>query len=185
MSYLSLVFLVLCLVVSQQAPSTPDGSLVNVLSCKWTKARRAVESGATEGTAPARAMIPANKNFQRNVRANDPVGARDPNEDTLDGRSAAMEKNVQESRSPSRKLIDGFLYHVKVQNASAKTIDVLFWEYQITDPGDLSLVTQRQFLCGVEIRPGRAKELEGFSGSGPGDVVSVGTLANKETNSKR
>jgi hypothetical protein len=39
-------------------------------------------------------------------------------------------------------------------------------------------VSRRQFLCGVTIPSEKSKELEGFSLSGPSDVVNVGALAN-------
>jgi len=42
-------------------------------------------------------MIPQNRNFPRNARVNDPQGVRDPNQDSLDGRRAALEKSVAES----------------------------------------------------------------------------------------
>ena len=37
-------------------------------------------------------------------------------------------------------------------------------------------MARRQFLCGVDIPAGKGKELEGFSLSGPSDVVDVKTL---------
>ena len=80
-------------------PLKPGSFSVVVLSFKWSKTRQVMEKIDVPNTAPAAAMIPQNKNFQRNVRVNDPVGARDPNLDTIDGRSAAIEKNVQESRT--------------------------------------------------------------------------------------
>jgi hypothetical protein len=133
-------------------------------------------------TPPASAMIPANKNFSRNVRANEPMGVRDPNADTLDGRSAQIEKNVQEARSPKVKQVDGFAYRVKVQNSGTNLIEVLFWEYQFADQSNPTNVTRHQFLCGVNIRPGKDKELEGFSVSGPSNLIDVDSLAKKSTN---
>jgi hypothetical protein len=153
-----------------------------VTSFKWSHARRAVETKTDESTVPARAMIPQNKNFARNARVNDPAGVRDPNADTLDGRSEALEKSVQESRTVKPKATDGFAYKIKVQNPGAKTIEIVFWEYQFQDPADPSLVARRQFLCGVNIATEKGKELEGFSLSGPSEVVNVNTLANKSQN---
>jgi hypothetical protein len=127
-------------------------------------------------------MIPANKNFERNRRANDPVGVRDPNGDTLDGRSAALEKSVQEARAAKPKEVDGFAYRVKIQNASKKVIEVVFWEYQFKETANPANVARRQFLCGVNIKPDKEKELQAFSVSGPSDVISVGSLANKPEN---
>ncbi len=161
------------------APAQDDSS-VTVLDFKWSRSRQVnkdPEPPAVPST-PAREMIPANKVYQRNVRVNDPMGARDPNEDTIDGRSAAIEKIVQESRRPNPKPVDGFAYTAKVHNASKGVIEILFWEYQFVDLTTPATVTRRQFLCGVNIKPDKEKELQAFSLSGPSDVVSVATLAN-------
>lgn len=169
-----LISLLLSLLVPFQVPTTTP---LTVTSFKWSRARRTGDTTETEGAAPARAMIPQNRNFARNARVNDPQGARDPNADTLDGRSAAMEKSVAESRSGKTGPVDGFAYRVKVQNTSQRIVEVVFWEYQFRDPANADLVARRQFLCGVNIPPGKGKELEGFSLSGPSEVVSVKTLA--------
>jgi hypothetical protein len=167
----------------QAGPPANEGSPLGVNSFKWTRARRNVETTDTDGSVPARAMIPQNRNFARNARVNDPQGVRDPNADTLDGRSAAMEKSVAESRAaPKSKPMDGFAYRIKVQNSSTKVVEIVFWEYQFHDPANPELVARRQFLCGVSIAPGKGKELEGFSLSGPSDVVNVKTLADNAAN---
>lgn len=173
----------LFLVAFPQQTVTPEKSPVDVVSFKVSRSRRTIEKGDTASiTPPASAMIPANKNFSRNVRANDPAGVRDPNTDTMDGRSAQMEKNVQEARSPQSKQVDGYSYRIKVQNTAVNAIEVLFWEYQFIDSRDATSLTRRQFLCGVSIRPGKDKELEGFSLSNPNTVISVDGVLNKESN---
>jgi hypothetical protein len=175
--------ILLTLLIPYQLPSSNgDTSPLVVVSFKWSRARRTVDMAEAEGTAPARAMIPQNKNFARNARINDPAGARDPNADTLDGRSEALEKSVQDSRATKPKTTEGFAYRIKVQNPGAKVVEIVFWEYQFQDPADPSLVTRRQFLCGVSIAPEKGKELEAFSMAGPSDVVNVNTLANKSAN---
>jgi hypothetical protein len=158
--------------------SDEDSSLV-VLGFKYSKSRQVIEKPENEATAPAAAMIPDNKNFQRNVRANAPAGVRDPNADTIDGRSAALEKSVQESRAPKTKPVDGFAYRAKVQNASKKVVEIVFWEYQFKEASNPATAARRQFLCGVNIKPDKEKELLAFSMSGPSEVISVGSLANK------
>jgi hypothetical protein len=171
--------LLLAFIGPGQTPTTsPDSSAVTVLSFKWSKTRQAIEKldAATATVGPAPAMIAANKNFARNVRANDPAGVRDPNADTLDGRSAAMEKNVQDARHPQLKPVDGFAYTVKVQNTSTKVAEVVFWEYQFIDPANPNVIARRQFLCGLNIQPGKKKDVQAFSLSGPSDVISVGSL---------
>lgn len=161
------------------AAQTGGGPALAVVGYKQAKARRVVERPDTSATAPAPAMTAANRNFERNRRSNDPAGVRDPNADTLDGRSAAMEKNVQEARAPKRKEVDGYEYRVKFRNGGAAAVEVLFWEYQFTDNSNASNVARRQFLCGVDIKPGKEKEVVSFSVSGPSNVVSAGSLANE------
>jgi hypothetical protein len=152
-----------------------EGLPVTVLSSKWFKDRQTIEQSSANG--PAAAMIPQNKNFERNRRANNSPGERDPNLDTIDGRSAALEKAVQESRAA--KPVDGFAYRVKVRNATAKPIEVIFWEYQFKESATAAPLLRRQFLCGVAVKSGKDKELQAFSLSGPQDVVSVNILAQK------
>jgi hypothetical protein len=176
-----LLFLILFNLLTLVQTQTPanEGSPMTVSSFKWTRARQTVEAPQTDTTVPARQVIPQNKNFARNARMNEPRGARDPNQDTLDGRSEAMEKNVQESRAPKSTPRDGFAYRIKVKNSTTKIVEIVFWEYQFQEAANPSLLARRQFLCGVSIRPDKEKELEGFSLSGPSDVVSVGALADK------
>lgn len=153
-----------------------EGTPVVVSSFKWFKNRQVIAQ-APDGITPAAAMIPANKNYERNRRANMSPGERDPNLDTIDGRSAALEKAVQDSRAP--KPIDGYAYRAKVHNATAKLIEFIFWEYQFKDAPDSKAVTRRQFLCVVSIKPEKDKELQAFSVSGPHAVISVDALASK------
>ena len=153
-----------------------DASPLTVENFKWSRARRKVDTPAVEGNAPASAMIPQNRNFARNARINDPQGVRDPNGDTLDGRSAAIEKSVAESRAPKAQPLDGYAYRIKVQNPTNKVVEIVFWEYQFHDPANPDLVARRQFLCGVNIPAGKGIDLEGFSLSGPSDVIDVKTL---------
>jgi hypothetical protein len=179
---LFLLLLIMFVFPSQNPAPSQEESSVKVLGSKSYRSRQAVENMDTTNVAPVRAVTPANKNFERNVRVNNPVGARDPNEDTIDGRSAAIEKNVQASRTPQSKPVDGFAYRVKVQNESQKVVEILFWEYQFIDPSDPATMARRQFLCPTNIKPDKQKEIQAFSLSGPSDVISVGNLANKSGN---
>jgi hypothetical protein len=161
---------------NQTANLSHEGNPAVVVSSKWFKDRQSIVY-SPGNTAPAAAMIPQNKNFEKNRRANAPPGERDPNLDTIDGRSAAMDRAIQESRAP--KPVDGFAYRAKVRNASPKLIEVIFWEYQFKESQTSTDMSRRQFLCGVSIKPEKDKELQAFSLSGPRDVVSVEALANK------
>jgi hypothetical protein len=172
----------------QQAARPDAGSSVTVLSYKWFKSRQAVEkldaAGNDVGAAsPVRAVTSANKNFERNMRVNAPAGTRDPNADTLDGRSAELERNVQEARTQKTKPVDGYAYRMKVQNTSVKTIEVVFLEYQFDESADATSIVRRQFLCGVHIKPHHEKELQAFSLSGPSDVIDVAHVKDAHANS--
>ncbi|HYP53914.1 MAG TPA: hypothetical protein VEQ42_10270 [Pyrinomonadaceae bacterium] len=159
-----------------------DGTPVAVLGFKWVKSRQTVARPEPTTGAPAAALTRADKNFERNRRVNDPAGVREPNADTIDTRSAALERSVQESRSAKGKPVDGFAYRVKVRNAGAKVVEVVFWEYRFTEASNPSNVARRQFLCGVQIKPEKEKELQAFGMSGP-NVVSVESLAERAANS--
>ena len=125
MKILLLLSLLISLLVPFQGPIvTSDASPLTVANFKWSRARHNVDAPPVEGEAPARAMIPQNRNFARNARINDPQGVRDPNGDTIDGRSAAMEKSVAESRAQS-KPVDGYAYRIKVQNPTTKVVEIV------------------------------------------------------------
>jgi hypothetical protein len=182
-SLLLLPLLAVFALPAQEGATNGDGSSVTVLSFKWVKTRQTVAAPDNDVTAsPAAAVTPSDKNFQRNVRINEPARTRDVKEDDIDVRSAALEKNVQEARKAQPKRLDGFTYKVKVQNAGDKVIEVVFFEYQFTESATPTNTTRRQFLCGVNIKPGKEKELAAFSLSGPSEVVSVESLGNKDAN---
>ena len=174
---LLLAFLLPLALLTQNSAAQTDGSSLVVVGSKYSKARHTLEFADASATTPAPAMTAANKNFERNRRLNDPAGVLDPNSVTVDGRSAAIEKSVQESRTPKSKEVEGYEYRVKFRNSGGKAVDVLFWEYQFTETANPSNVARRQFLCGVGIKPGKEKEVVSFSVSGPSNVVSAGSLA--------
>lgn len=154
-----------------------EDSSVEVLSSKWSKFRQKMEKQDNSAPVPPQpAVTRTNKNFERNRRINDPVGAPDPNSETVDGRSAALEKTVQESRSPKSNSVDGYLYQSKIRNAGTNTIEVLFWEYQFKERANPTNILSRQFLCGVKVKPKKEKDLTIFSTASPGDLVNADSL---------
>ncbi len=156
-----------------------DAAPVSLLSFKWFKDKRAADTLDTSPTTtPAPAMIAANKNFEKQRRVNDPAGVRDPNQDTLDGRSAELDRIVQEARD-AKPPVDGFTYQARIQNDSAKVVKTVFWEYQFKEKANAANVSRRQFICTAKVKPQKTKDLELFTLTGPSGVVSVGSLANK------
>ncbi|HEX8337096.1 MAG TPA: hypothetical protein VF621_10230 [Pyrinomonadaceae bacterium] len=152
---------------------------VNVVSARWAKTRYKVERPDVQGSTPAAEMTAADKNFARNRRINDPAGVRDPNADTVDARRAALDKAVRDARSQKPETVEGYDYRVKVRNEGAKAVEVLFWEYQFEETADPSNLTRRQFLCGVQIKGGKEKEVQALGASGPAAAISVESLSNR------
>ena len=174
------VFLLLLLVpaaaAAQATAPTPEAAPLPVLGSKCEKSTRPAPKGEAGQSGPAAAMTAANRNFERNRRINDPAGVRDPNADTLDGRSAALEKSVRESRTPAPGPAELYEYRARVRNDFAKPVEVVFWEYQVAEASNPDNPSRRQFLCGVSIKPGKEKELLALLASGPSQVVSAGSL---------
>src|SRR5260370_37378398 len=110
MQILLLLPLLLTSVLPGQNPRVSnENSSVLVLSFKWSSTRQAVKKQEATGTAPPPEMTAGNKNAARNARANNPL-VPDPNEQTIDGRSAAMEKIVQQARTTNPKPIGALAY---------------------------------------------------------------------------
>jgi len=166
--------LVLTVPATQNPPINNLDGPVAVVNHKWSKTKLTLEQANSVNQPPAAAMTSLNKLFERNRRANTSPGERDPNLDTVDGRAAALERSVQESRAP--KPVEGFVYRTKLRNAGPKTIEVLFWEYQFQDRTEPAHVRRHQFLCGVSMKPEKDKDLQGFSLASPSEVISVESL---------
>ncbi len=158
---------------------TPDGSQIEVLSFKWSRSRQTFAPPADDRPMPARALTQADKNLERNARINDPAGKRDPNADTLDARAAALEKSVRDAQQAESKTVDAFAYQAKIHNAGKQAIEIVFWEYQFIEAANPGNVTRRQFLCGINLKPDKDKELQASSLAGPPNTISAGSLANK------
>jgi hypothetical protein len=161
--------------VTAQDPVAPTESPpVIAVSFKWFKDRQPAENVAPS-LAPQPEMNDANKNMARQRRQNASAGDRDPNLDSMDGRSAALDKIVQDSReSPP---IDGFTYAVRFQNLGALTTQTVFWEYQFKETGNATSISRRRFVCAVKIKPQKQTDLRVFSTLGPSNVIDVKNLS--------
>jgi hypothetical protein len=176
---LSVLSLLLCASPALAQEVSADDAPIAVVSYRWSKDRRAMELiDASGSNTPQPAMIPQNKNFQRNARINDPAGVRDPNADTLDGRSAELDRITAAARE-TKPQTDGFTYQTKVQNNSAKPVAIVFWEYQFREKGNPAILSRRQFVCLAKLKPAKTRDLEIFTLAAPSSVVSVKTLSKK------
>ena len=173
----TLFFLLPFLLMTAPTPAqnSNDKAPVVVLNFRWARDRQSIENASSASVAPAPEMIAANRNFEKQKRVNDPAGVRDPNADTLDGRGAELERIVQQSREPEP--VEGFTYQIKVQNADAKVVKAIFWEYRFRELTAPSHLSRRQFLCTAQIKPDKQREFQVFTLSGPFDSVNVKSLA--------
>jgi hypothetical protein len=162
---------------SQKTSIPDDGSFMVVLGFKLTKSRKTIPKTVPTVAAPAATVTRADIDYEKSKRQNDPVLTPDPRSYSVDARSAALEKVVQESRTPGAKTIDGFEHRIKVRNTGTKVVEILFWEYQLIESLNQENVTRRQFICGVQMKPKKETEILAFSTSSPGAVISIDTLA--------
>jgi hypothetical protein len=178
--FLFLPILIMLILQSPNAQIKSENAPVEVFGSKWSKSRQKIDNSDNQRVVPAQsATAPGNRNFERNRKVNDQVGTIDPKEQTIEARSAALEKNVQESRSPKMVVVDGFIYQTKIRNKGASNIEVLFWEYQFKERENPANVVSRQFLCGVNIKPDKEQELRVFSTFSPSRLISIDSLDNK------
>src|SRR5215471_10545718 len=116
---------------------------VIVVSYKWSSVHENKKQQDAPSTSPPPEITVGNKAAGRAARINNPQ-IPDPNEMTIDGRSAAIEKAVQEARTAKPNSRDRYLYVMRIHNGSAKSIDVVFWEFQFVSPGPNGATTRRQ-----------------------------------------
>jgi hypothetical protein len=165
--------------LGQNAGGVQEDSLVVVLDFKHLKSRQTIKNPDSPYVAPAPDMSVVKKNDLRNPLPRATIGVIDPNTQTTDGRAAALERNVQEARSPKSTSVEGYIYQAKIRNVHNQNIEIVFWEYQFKELSNPTNVVRRQFLCSVKIKPGKERELQAFTVLGPSDVISVGSLTNK------
>jgi hypothetical protein len=169
---MSMLFRSLILVLSI-SPLCIAQEPVAIVNANWHRTVMRAQSGPAAPSGPVRAVIAANKTFERKAREQQSPGGIDPNEMTIDGRSAALEKAVQESRTPRADDANGYLYTANVRNDSGKTVEIIFWEYRFTEAARPENVFRRQFLCAMKLKNGQNKELSVFSLLGPSDIVDA------------
>jgi hypothetical protein len=148
-----------------------------VLSSSWQPTtQKAIKTQGTT-TLPARAMTADDKYFQRKAREARTDNPLDPNQDSVDARSAAMEKAAQETRAPKLDDVKGYVYKATVRNDSGKTAKIVFWEYRFVEVAKPANVGRRQFLCAVDLKNGDKKELSVFSTLAPSETIDTESLA--------
>lgn len=175
--YSSILVILLSPVCFSQAP-------VTILSSGWDHDRKKTQRSNDQPVGPARAVIDENKVFKRQARESLPVVAMDPNEASIDGRSAALDKVAQESRSRKTEDVAGYTYRASLRNDSPKTVTVIFWEYRFNEIANPANEARRQFLCSVNLKSGDKQDVSVFSILGPSDVINTESLANTASGEK-
>src|SRR5436190_13675358 len=176
MSLISRTLLFIILACSYSFAQDP----VTILSSRWYRTNKPAPKSEVQPTVPARPVNVDDKYFQRKAREQRTDNPRDPYDDSIEGRSAAMERSVAQSRAPQPDDVLGYTYMTEVRNDTGQAVHVIFWEYQFTEIAHPQNVVHRQFLCGVKIKDGEKKVLSVFSTLAPSDVLTVESLAKPE-----
>jgi hypothetical protein len=165
------LMMLLCLCAAQaQEP-------VAVLSSSWQRAAMKAPKTVVPASGPAKAHAREDKNFGRNARDQRSDSHLGLEQYSTDSRSAAIEKQVEESKAPQRSDIRGYTYTASVRNQSGKTIEVIYWEYAFTEKARPENSVRRQFLCGVTVKDKATTNLTAFSTLAPSDVIDAESLS--------
>jgi hypothetical protein len=150
---------------------------VPMSNARWERVTLQAPKQNVSPTVPAKPIIAENKYFQRKAREQRTDNPMDPYEASIEGRSAAMEKSVQQSRTAQANDVSGYSYSVDVRNDTGKAVAIIFWEYRFTEIARPTNVVRRQFLCGTELKDGEKKSLSAFSTLAPSEAIDVESLA--------
>ena len=148
-----------------------------VLSSGWQVLFKKATDTRPPPTTPMRAILADDKYYQRTSREERTDKPLDPNQDSVDARSATMEKMEQESRAAVPQDSWGFNYTAHVRNDSSKTAKVIIWEYRFIELAHPTNVARRSFLCSVNLKKGSEIDLSAFSLLAPSDSIDVKSLA--------
>src|SRR5438445_3894091 len=89
------------------AQNPSQNSPITILESNWHRTRQSAKKIESAPEGPVRMMTPDDKLRQRTAREQQTKGAIDPNDYTIDARSAALERNVQEARTPRSDDVNG------------------------------------------------------------------------------
>lgn len=148
-----------------------------VLNSNWERVTRKANEVDAATVSPTRAILPEDKYFQRKAREQRTDGPLDPNTESMDARSAKMDRVIQETRTPKAEDVTGYVYTTQLRNDIGKKVKIIFWEYRFTEIANPSNVVRRQFLCGVDLKKGDKIDLSVFSTLGPSNSINTESLA--------
>ena len=149
---------------------------VPILNARWKRATIRAQKPDVAPVGPVTPVMAETKYFQRKAREARTDNPMDPNAESMEGRSRAMDKAVRESRTAQGDDVTGYTYTAEMRNETGSTISIIFWEYKFVEIAHPTNVVRRQFLCGIEFKNGETKELSAFSLHAPSDVIGVESL---------
>src|SRR4029079_3804682 len=106
---------------------------VSILGSRWSRTIKPAPKTEIQASGPARPVNVDDKYFQRKAREARTDNPRDPYDDSIEGRSAAMDRAVQQSRAPQPDDVHGYTYVAEVRNDTGQAVNVIFWEYAFTE----------------------------------------------------
>ena len=122
---------------------------VPILKANWKRATVRAQQPQVAGVGPVTPVMAETKNFQRKAREQRTDHPMDPNTESIEGRSLAMDKAVKESRTPQPDDTTGYTYTAEMRNDTGSTISIIFWEFKFVEIARPANVVRRQFLCGL------------------------------------
>ncbi|MEP6703833.1 MAG: hypothetical protein ABJB34_03415 [Acidobacteriota bacterium] len=151
-----------------------------VLRAGWQRTIQRAQKPQVTAGGPVKEVTADAKYFQRQAReARTDVGI-DPTETTITARSAAIDRAVQESRTPQPDDVHGYSYVAEVRNDSGKIAEIVYWEYRFAEIAHPFNIVRRQFLCGVKLKAGEKRSLSAFSLLAPSETITLESLAKPE-----
>ena len=162
--------LLLLVVLSSQNPCAAQvDSNLSVLKFSWSQYNQAL-AAEPEWNAPPDYR---QRTDQEKARAQIQYG------DLM--KSQALKKAERDAARSAVKADQIYVYKVKLQNISAKTIKNLYWEYQVIESANPQNLSARQFFCATQIRAEQQRSFEVFSFIPPTTaVISAQTLGKED-----
>lgn len=158
----------------EATPTLPEAPGVTVLQNKWRREVRhpALDEDPFRAGRDATQLEQGKKETMRENAINKQLG-RDvvalPSEQPA----------LVSARGPSPR----YIYEAKIMNSGTKIIRALVWDYVFFDPNTQQDAGRHQYRSEISLRPGKTKNLVGFSQSpqtGVVDVMKTGTKLQRQ-----
>lgn len=92
-------------------------------------------------------------------------------------KSQELKKAERDAARSTVKSGQIFVYKVKLQNTSSKTVKNFYWEYQVVESANPQNLSARQFFCASQIKADQQRSFEVYSLTPPTTaVISATTL---------